>query len=167
MNIDGIDCTIDSVTSTEVKCTTGARPGKDQPDNFFIVETNNGIAVNLGATFKYVSYWSNPLTWGNDAPPQFGEAIQIPKGRTLFVDVDSVPQLSFIVVEGALIFAPEADKTHHRYFDAGYIFINGGYMEVGTEEFPYDSKITITMHGDVTTPAIPTYGNKNIAVRRG
>lgn len=40
-------------------------------------------------------------------------------------------------------------------------------MEVGTEEFPYTSKITITMHGDVTTPAIPTYGNKNIAVRRG
>jgi hypothetical protein len=40
-------------------------------------------------------------------------------------------------------------------------------MEVGTEEFPYTSKMTITMHGDVTTPAIPTYGNKNIAVRRG
>ena len=40
-------------------------------------------------------------------------------------------------------------------------------MEVGTEQFPYTSKITITMHGDVTTPAIPTYGNKNIAVRKG
>lgn len=81
--------------------------------------------------------------------------------------MDSVPQLSFIVVEGALIFAPDADPTHHRTFDAGYIFINNGYMEVGTEEFPYTSRITITMHGDVTTPAIPTYGNKNIAVRRG
>ncbi|MFO0117371.1 MAG: G8 domain-containing protein [bacterium] len=23
------------------------------------------------------------------------------------------------------------------------------------------------MHGDVTTPAIPVYGNKNIAVRKG
>lgn len=40
-------------------------------------------------------------------------------------------------------------------------------MEVGTEQFPYTSKITITMHGDVTTPALPTYGNKNIAVRKG
>jgi len=40
-------------------------------------------------------------------------------------------------------------------------------MEVGTEVNPYTSKITITMHGDVTTPAIPVYGNKNIAVRRG
>ena len=40
-------------------------------------------------------------------------------------------------------------------------------MEVGTELFPYTSKLTITMHGDKTTPAIPTYGNKNIAVRKG
>ena len=40
-------------------------------------------------------------------------------------------------------------------------------MEVGTEDFPYTSKLTITMHGDVTTPALPTYGNKNIAVRMG
>jgi len=40
-------------------------------------------------------------------------------------------------------------------------------MEVGTEAFPYTSKITITMHGDVTTPALPTYGNKVIAVRKG
>jgi hypothetical protein len=79
-----------------------------------------------------------------------------------------VPQLSFILVEGALIFAPHpSDPTHQRTFDAGYIFINGGYMEVGTEANPYTSKITITMHGDVTTPAIPVYGNKNIAVRKG
>ena len=40
-------------------------------------------------------------------------------------------------------------------------------MEVGTEAYPYSSKITITMHGDVKTPALPTYGNKNIAVRAG
>jgi hypothetical protein len=40
-------------------------------------------------------------------------------------------------------------------------------MEVGTEAFPYTSKLTITMHGDVSTPALPTYGNKVIAVRMG
>ena len=126
-----------------------------------------GLAANLGNTFRYVSYWSEPATWGGDAPPQFGEAIQIPAGRSLLVDVDKVPQLSFIVVEGVLIFAPDANPNHQRTFDAGYIFVNGGYMEVGTEAFPYTSKMTITMHGDVSTPAIPIYGNKNIAVRRG
>ena len=40
-------------------------------------------------------------------------------------------------------------------------------MEVGTDAFPYISKLTITMHGDVSTPALPTYGNKVIAVRKG
>ncbi len=75
--------------------------------------------------------------------------------------------MSFVLVEGALIFAPHLDPNHQRNFDAGYIFIKGGYMEVGTEEHPYTSKLTITMHGDVTTPAIPTFGNKNIAVMHG
>ncbi|MFO0116135.1 MAG: G8 domain-containing protein [bacterium] len=65
------------------------------------------------------------------------------------------------------MFAPHPTPTHERSFDAGYIFINGGYMEVGTEAFPYTSKLTITMHGDVSTPALPTYGNKVIAVRMG
>lgn len=40
-------------------------------------------------------------------------------------------------------------------------------MEVGTEEFPYNSKLTITMHGNEYSPYIPIYGNKVIGVRRG
>lgn len=93
--------------------------------------------------------------------------MEIPAGRNLLVDVDTVPQLSFILIHGSLIFAPHSDPNRLRTFDAGYIFIQGGYMEVGTETFPYTSKITITMHGDVYSPALPTYGNKNIAVRNG
>ena len=82
----------------------------------------------------YVSYWSNLDTWGGDYEPQKYEAILIPKGRSLLVDVDTVPQLSFILVEGALLFAPHpTNENHERTFDAEYIFINEGYMEVGTE----------------------------------
>jgi hypothetical protein len=40
-------------------------------------------------------------------------------------------------------------------------------MEVGTEQFPYTSKLTITMHGTREDPEIPTYGNKVLAVREG
>ena len=40
-------------------------------------------------------------------------------------------------------------------------------MEVGTEKFPYTSKITITMHGTITDPYLPIYGNKMIGVRFG
>jgi hypothetical protein len=72
-----------------------------------------------------------------------------------------------IIVEGSLIFAPDSDSTHLRTIDANYIMIYGGYMEVGTEDFPYTSKIQITMHGDRWTPYLPTYGNKVIGVRFG
>jgi len=40
-------------------------------------------------------------------------------------------------------------------------------MEVGTEQFPYTSKLTITMHSDKYSPYLPMYGNKVIGVRFG
>ena len=38
-------------------------------------------------------------------------------------------------------------------------------MEVGTEKYPYTSKLTITMHGKIDDPYIPIYGNKCIGLR--
>jgi hypothetical protein len=83
----------------------------------------SGLAATQGNTFHYAQYWSEPSTWGYDLPPQEGEAVQIPAGRTLLVDVDVVPKLSFVLVQGSLIFAPHQDPTHERFFDAVYIFI--------------------------------------------
>jgi len=40
-------------------------------------------------------------------------------------------------------------------------------MEVGTEDHPYTSKMTITLFSTVEDPALPTYGNKVIGVRYG
>ncbi len=65
------------------------------------------------------------------------------------VDSNSVGPLRAVVVEGQLIFKPDASPTHVRTFDAEYIFINeGGKLEIGTEANPYTSKLIITMHGD-------------------
>jgi len=65
--------------------------------------------------------------------PVEGDAIEIPKGLHLLVDVDSTPKLSFVVVEGSLIFAPEADENHERTFEAQYVMVRNGYFEAGTE----------------------------------
>ena len=65
--------------------------------------------------------------------------VYVPKGLHLLVDVDSTAILSAVVVEGSLIFAPNADPTHLRTFDAHYVMIKGGYFEAGTEQFPYTS----------------------------
>ena len=96
-----------------------------------------------------------------------GESVYVPAGLNLLVDIDSSPCLKAVIVEGSIIFAPDADETHERFFDAYYIFVTGGLMEVGTEEFPYTSKITITMHGLLSSPYLPIYGNKVIGVRFG
>ena len=90
------------------------------------------------------------------------ESIYVPKGLNLYVDIDKSEVLNAIIVEGSLIFAPETDASHERFFDARYIFLRNGSMEVGTEEFPYTSKITITMHGGIYDPYLPVFGNKVI-----
>jgi hypothetical protein len=126
-----------------------------------------GYVATKGLTFKYVSLWSQTQTWGGDLPPLEGESISIPKGQHLLVDVDSTPELNAIICEGSLIFAPDSDSNHQRTFDAHYIMVFGGYMEVGTEQFPYTSKLTITMHSDKYSPYLPIYGNKVIGVRFG
>tara|TARA_B110000285_G_C15068746_1_gene586713 strand:+ start:443 stop:799 length:357 start_codon:yes stop_codon:yes gene_type:complete len=96
-----------------------------------------------------------------------GESIHVPVGLNLYIDIDRSPILNAVIVEGSIIFAPDTDPNHERFFDARYIFVSGGLMEVGTEEFPYTSKITITMHGLLSDPYLPIYGNKVIGVRYG
>ena len=96
------------------------------------------------------------------------ESIHIPPGLNLLVDVDATPKLNAVLVEGSLIFAPnEDDPNHVRTFDAMYIYVDSGYMEVGTEEHPYTSKVIITMHGTLADPYLPIYGNKVLGVRYG
>lgn len=127
-----------------------------------------GNVATRGLVYRYVSRWSDKETWGNDIPPLEGEAVEIPSGQHLLVDVLVVPQLEFVVVQGSLIFeSNENDHSEHKTFDAGYIMVHGGYLEIGTEDFPFNSKLTITMHGDKRSPYLPTFGNKVIAVHKG
>jgi hypothetical protein len=96
-----------------------------------------------------------------------GESVHIPKGLNLLVDIKKTPKLNALLVEGSLLFMPDTNADHVREFDAMYVFINGGYMEVGTPKYPYTSKMVITMHGTVKDPYIPIYGNKVVALRFG
>ncbi len=57
----------------------------------------------------------------------------IPKGLNLLVNIDKSPILNAINVEGSLIFASDDNSNHHRTFDAHYIMVKGGYLEIGTE----------------------------------
>jgi len=72
----------------------------------------------------YVSYWSEPSTWGGDFAPIEGDSVSIPKGLHLLVDVDQTPILNAVIVEGSLIFLPEeSEPNHQREFRAHMIMI--------------------------------------------
>ena len=168
VTIDDRPCSVDSQTSTEIVCTTANKPYAPGEPTLHINIAGMGNVATRGLVYRYVSRWSDKETWGNDIPPLEGEGVEIPKGQHLLVDVPIVPKLEFVVVEGSLIFeSNENDHTDHKMFDAGYIMVKGGYLEIGTEDFPFNSKLTITMHGNKQSPYLPTFGNKVIAVHKG
>jgi hypothetical protein len=107
------------------------------------------------------------LTWGGEFAPIEGDMVYVPKGLNLLVDVDSTPILSAVVVEGGLIFPPDTNPNHLRTFDAHYVMVRGGLFEAGTEKFPYSSKLLITMHSNRSSPELPIFGNKVIAMYNG
>ena len=162
--IDKRTCTVTAATTTSVTCTTADRPGLISPSLEIYID-GMGLVSNQQKLFRYVSMWSDDTTWGGEFAPLEGESIHVPEGLNLYVDVDSTPELNLVMVEGSLIFAPDSNPDHERFFDARYIFLNNAYMEVGTEEFPYTSQLTITMHGNISSPYLPIFGNKCIAVK--
>ena len=165
--IDDRNCAVTDKTTTTITCTTSNKPYKKDVPRLVINIDGFGNVATLGKTFLYVSKWSDPETWGNDLPPQEGEAVSVPKGQHLLFDLPKSPKLSFLNVEGSLIFAPDSDANHIRTFDAHYILVKGGYMEVGTEENRYTSKFTMTMWSTKYGPQIPIFGNKVIGVNFG
>lgn len=167
--IDDRECAVTTQTAQVIICTTMNRPEVEgQMPSLSVYIDGLGYVATRGLLYRYVSRWSDTQTWGGDLPPFEGEAVEIPAGRHLLVDVPEVPRLAFVVVYGSLIFeSNDVDVNEQKTFDANYIMVNGGYLEVGTEDFPYMSKLTITMHGVEADPYLPIYGNKVIAVRYG
>ena len=167
VTIDDRDCEVTAQTTDAITCTTMDKPYRPDEPKLEIYIEGLGLVATKGQVFRYISRWSDDQTWGYDLSPQEGEAVHIPKGLHLLFDIDDCPLLSFVNIEGSLIFAPDADPNHQRNFQAHYILVKGGYMEVGTEEYRYTSKLTITMYSTKFDPNLPIFGNKVIGVNFG
>jgi hypothetical protein len=111
ITIDGVDCPVKTATEEAVVCTTGKRFGL-RNSTLVIKVANKGDTALQQKVFRYVSYWSDDTTWGGEFAPMEMESVYVPTGLNLFVDVDSTPMLNTLIVEGSLIFAPEADPDH-------------------------------------------------------
>jgi len=159
---DDIPCNVTAANSTQIICTTGARPLFVEPSLIVRFADQGGAAVMPSVEFLFMDRWSSVNTWGGQAPPQEGESVVIPAGQHMLLDL-SPPKLVLIIVEGRLIFEDARDIS----LQAEYIFLRNGTLQVGTEASPFQHKANITMHGDKHTAELPTYGNKVIGVRYG
>ena len=161
MTIAGISCKITSFSQTEIHCTTGPRKGTIQT-KVRVEVGNRGIATQDHADFLYIDVWSSPFTWGYKSPPGKGDFVQIPKGQTILLDMDT-PVFSILVISGELIL-DEKDLTLNA---EKILVVDGGKFQVGTERRPFQHKAKIVLHGHMYNKRLPIFGTKVLAVRQG
>ena len=167
--IDGIECPIDSSTSTSIVCTTGARPTFTE-STLEITSPDLGRAATQGHVFLYIDRWSDPNTWGGEAPPRAGDSVHVPKGQVLLVDV-SPPELYAVIVEGVIMWEDKSrlqvPDLSQQTFDAWFIMVREGQFKIGAPDLPYEGNLTITLHGNRESKQLPGFGNKSIMVHNG
>ena len=165
--IDGSICDIASESATEITCYTNYHNGAIEAPVVVEVPDQGYAAYDdvSAATFYYIDRWSSIWTWGGLGTPLAGEFIVITEGQTILLDVDT-PILAFLLVKGGkLMFDKEQPEIE---LQSKYILlVDGGQLEIGTEEEKYPSKATITLHGNTRCTEMPVFGCKVIGVRNG
>ena len=98
----GIQCTITSITSSSIQCTTGQYGPTDETHSgvcqVLVTHSDFGLAAG-GVTYRYVDLWSRKTSWGGHNPPAEGDSVVIPKGATILLDI-SPPKLVSMVLFG-------------------------------------------------------------------
>ena len=175
--LSGYPCTVSSVSTTQVVCTTTARsfigmsPTGTQI-SLIVGTVGRALLIQQGGIvgaplvnptlplFRYLDRWSAINTWAYDEPPLAGDTVIIPQGQTILMDV-SPPLIFALLVQGVLVW----DNQDGLTLDATYFWVNGGTFEIGTEQAPFTQNATITLHGDrYSTVELPYIGSKCLAV---
>ena len=88
ITIDDVDCPVDEVSTTEIKCTTAARLGAWEEDpKLEMTMAGAGKIALQGNVYRYCSLWSEESTWGDLLAPIDGESVAVPSGLCLLVDI--------------------------------------------------------------------------------
>uniref|UniRef100_W5KUJ5 PKHD1 like 1, tandem duplicate 2 n=1 Tax=Astyanax mexicanus TaxID=7994 RepID=W5KUJ5_ASTMX len=162
VSIAGSVCDVQSANETHVICVTNAQP-TSQLTKVRVQVGNRGIAVMDQADFFYIDVWSSRYTWGGQSPPEKGTFAVITKGQTILLDV-STPVLKMLLIQGGKLIFDEADIELQA---ENILITDGGALQIGTEDKPFQHKAIITLHGHLRSPEIPVYGAKTLGVREG
>lgn len=125
-------------------------------ENTMEVRVSGNLATIKCQSFLYANAWSDPNTWGGDAPPRDGDTVVVPKGQVLLVDIASSPRLYAVFVEGSMIFQDGQDQQ----FYSNFILVRRGRLEAGTECRPRQSKLLLEFSGTILDKQLPIFGNK-------
>lgn len=102
--------------------------------------------------------WSDPKVWPSGKVPVAGEAVVIPAGKVVMLDV-SPPALKSVYISGTLKFA-QSDLE----LTAGYIMVHDGSLQIGSAQIPFTKQATITLTGTDTGADPLGMGEKFIGV---
>ncbi|XP_006825958.1 fibrocystin-L-like [Saccoglossus kowalevskii] len=162
VTIDGSLCVISSESTSEIICETEPN-SRSIETKVRVLVNGDGIATQDDADFEYVDLWTSPWTWGGNPLPIEGDFVVIQQGQRIVLDIDT-PVLKMLVIQGGALIFDEADLELKA---ENILITDGGLLQVGTEEEPFQHKAIITMYGNVRSPQMPLYGAKTLAVRNG
>ncbi|XP_068431576.1 PKHD1 like 1, tandem duplicate 1 [Clinocottus analis] len=162
VTIAGSVCDVLSTNSTHVVCVTNSQR-RSQETKVRLSIGDRGIAKMDRADFFYIDLWSSRFTWGGLAPPEKGSFAVITKGQIILLDA-STPVLKMLLIKGGKLVFDEADIELQA---ENILITDGGVLEIGREEAPFQHKAIITLHGNMRSPELPVYGTKTLAVREG
>ncbi|KAL6460366.1 hypothetical protein MHYP_G00303320 [Metynnis hypsauchen] len=162
VTIAGSVCDVQSVNETQVICVTNAQP-TSQLTKVRVLVGDQGVALMDHADFFYIDVWSSRYTWGGESPPEEGTFAVITKGQTILLDV-STPVLKMLLIQGGKLIFDEADIELQA---ENILITDGGALQIGTEDQPFQHKAIITLHGHLRSPEIPVYGAKTLGIREG
>ncbi|OCT77100.1 fibrocystin-L [Xenopus laevis] len=156
------NCRVQYANSTHIICVTGAQ-SPSQHTKVQVKIEGKGLAKMDNADFLYIDVWSSRYTWGGDTPPDEGSLAVITKGQTILLD-QSTPVLKMLLIQGGSLIFDEADIELQA---ENILITDGGLLQIGTEDAPFQHKAIITLHGHLRSPELPVYGAKTLAVRQG
>ena len=162
VQIDGSICSIETESTSEITCYTNTHNGAiESPVNVDVPTQGYADYSDVAAaTFYYIDRWSSIWTWGGTGTPMEGEYIVITNGQTILLD-ESTPTLKFLLIKGGTLMF-DRENPEIELNTEFILIVEGGKLEIGTEEEPYDSKAIITMHGNVRCTELPIFGCKVI-----
>jgi hypothetical protein len=126
-----------------------------------LVTCGFAISAHAESTATKSGSWSAKSTWAEDKVPAQGDAVTIPAGSEVVLDV-SPPALNGMTINGKLSFADKADLE----LSSEWIMVHGE-LQIGTEAKPHTHNATITLTNNVKDEQLMGMGDRGVMLSGG